>query len=129
MTGEFAGCNRMQKMTVHPDKLPATLQIENTWGAEEVGRFLGFGDDARPGAAALAINVRIARGHPMPPCMTIPHLKSRRWLPSTVMAWAQAYEAPTKSDKSRAQGGRPRKVDLAAMASSRSARAATQRRA
>lgn len=67
---------------------------DELFDAERLGRFLGYGT-SKPGSARASINMRIHRGHPMPPYIVIPGLSGRRWLRPSVVNWLKTYE---KSD-------------------------------
>ena len=90
----------------------------NLINAEELGLLLGLGDAAAPGSAARAINVRIARGHPMPPSIQLPGARGRLWRLEVVHAWLLSYESSTRTVSASRRGGRPRKIDQIAAARS-----------
>lgn len=80
---------------VLPLPSPAAVQTSDMLlDAEQLGRFFNLGT-AKPGSARAAINMRIGRGHPMPPSVMLPGMSGRRWLLSSVITWLKAYE---KSD-------------------------------
>lgn len=76
--------------------------------SEALGLLLGLGDPGKPGTAQRAINVRIMRGHPMPPSIQLPGLRGRRWRRCTVESWLTGYERTIGSGRNP---GRPRKVE------------------
>lgn len=59
--------------------------------AEQLGWFFNLGT-AKEGSARAAINMRISRGHPMPPSISIPGMSGRRWLQSSVIEWLKKHE-------------------------------------
>jgi predicted DNA-binding transcriptional regulator AlpA len=59
--------------------------------AEQLGWFFNLGT-AKEGSARAAINMRISRGHPMPPSISIPGMSGRRWLQSSVIEWLKTHE-------------------------------------
>lgn len=71
--------------------LPQQKAADVLLDAEQLGRFFNLGT-ARDGTARAALNMRISRGHPMPPCIDIPGMAGRRWLLSSVIQWLQAYQ-------------------------------------
>lgn len=76
--------------------------------SEALGLLLGLGDPGKPGSAQRAINVRIMRGHPMPPSIQLPGLRGRRWRKGAIETWLMGYERTTGKGR---KPGRPRKVD------------------
>lgn len=87
-----------------PDSSAPTPQLLD---AEQLGRFLHLGSET-PGSARAALNLRIARGHPMPPCVRIPGGKERLWRPETVSAWLAEQEMAINPVRRRR--GRPTKA-------------------
>lgn len=76
--------------------------------SEALGLLLGLGDPGKPGSAQRAINVRIMRGHPMPPSIQLPGLRGRRWRKGAIETWLMGYERTTGKGR---KPGRPRKVE------------------
>lgn len=93
--------------------------------AEQLGWFFNLGT-SKKGSARAAINMRISRGHPMPPSITIPGMLGRRWLQSSVIDWLKMHETsgshsaavlrqpattPALSLEPRRRRGRPTKAE------------------
>jgi hypothetical protein len=106
--------------------LPHQKAADVLLDAEQLGRFFNLGT-ARDGTARAALNMRISRGHPMPPCIDIPGMSGRRWLLSSVIQWLQNYQrddrrndrvdgndlehVAAKADKPARRRGRPTKSE------------------
>jgi hypothetical protein len=98
-----------------PDQYRAGVDLLDS---EQLGRFLGLGNEKNPGSAARAIRSRIERHHPLPPCISVPGMRRRLWRRCTVERWLASYEGPVH----RSRGGRPRKLDLLAMGRAKASR-------
>lgn len=79
--------------------LPQQKAADVLLDAEQLGRFFNLGT-AKDGTARAALNMRISRGHPMPPCIDIPGMAGRRWLLSSVIQWLQAYQRDDRRNHS-----------------------------
>jgi hypothetical protein len=89
-----------------------------TWlDSEALGRYWGL--TGSRATVQKTINVRILRGHPMPPSVSVPALKGRRWRKSVVDSWMSSFEGATKPARLKARGGRPSKADTLALAATR----------
>lgn len=85
----------------------STIPLE-LLNAEQLGRLLHLGS-ASPGSARAALNLRISRGHALPPYVQIPGSKERYWRLETVLAWLAEREVPINPVRRRR--GRPSKVE------------------